>query len=50
MRRRHRKDRDVLGFAAFGAGMLVCVIFPTNFLILVLAAALILCGLSCGKH
>lgn len=52
MRRQHRRNGcfDVVGFAAFGAGLLTCCILPTKLLVVILGAALVICGVSCGKH
>ncbi len=51
MRRRHRHGGcNVVSFAAFGAGLLTCCILPTKLLVVILGAALVICGVSCGKH
>lgn len=52
MRRRHRRGAgvDVVCFAAFGAGLLTCCILPTKLLVVILGVALVICGVSCGKH
>ncbi len=46
--KRRRTGRGGIGFVYFGAGLLACTVLPTKLVVLVLAAALVLCGLSCG--
>lgn len=54
MRCRNRKGRrdgfGGLGFAAFGFGLLACTILPPKLMVVLLGAALVLCGISCGKR
>ncbi len=45
-----RNDSNGWGFAAFGIGLLACAILPSKLMVVLLAAALILCGISCGKR
>lgn len=37
-------------FVAFGAGLLVCAVLPTKLMVVLLAAALVLCGFSAGNR
>ena len=46
MRRRGRNDRGLI-FAAFGAGMLLALCFPTKFMLFVLAFLLVVLGVFC---
>ena len=49
MRRRRINDRGLI-FAAFGAGMLLALCFPTKFMLFVLAFLLVVLGvISCFK-
>ena len=50
MRRRRRNDNTELYFVAFGVGLLACLVFPSKFVVVLLGAALIFCGLSCGRR
>lgn len=51
MKRNRRCDCGTgVGFVAFGAGLLVCTLLPSKLLMIVLGAALILCGCTCGKR
>lgn len=45
-----RNDSNGWGFAAFGIGLLACTILPSRLTVVLLAVALILCGVSCGKR
>jgi hypothetical protein len=49
-RGRKRHDSSGLGFAAFGIGLLACTLLPTKLMVVLLGAALVLCGISCGKR
>lgn len=51
-RNRGKRHNDSNGwlFAAFGIGLLACTILPSKLMVVLLAAALILCGVSCGKR
>ncbi len=51
MRRCHNRRRgNGFPFAAFGIGLLACTILPSKLMVVLLGAALVLCGLSCGKR
>jgi len=50
MRRGRRNSGNGLVFAAFGVGLLACTVFPTKLVVLLLGAALVLCGCSCSKR
>lgn len=50
MRRNRRGRAGAGGFVWFGAGLVACTVLPTRLVVLVLAAALVLCGLSCGNR
>ncbi len=50
MRRKRCRSGAGVGFVAFGAGLVVCTVLPSKLLMIVLGAALILCGCSCGKR
>lgn len=39
-----------VGFMAFGAGLVVCAVLPSKVMMVVLGAALMLCGYTCGKR
>lgn len=45
-----RHEANGVCFAAFGIGLLSCAILPPKLMVVLLAAALILCGVSCGKR
>lgn len=49
--RRNRCKNNKLGlyFAAFGAGMIVAIIFPNKFVVALLAASVVILGLSMEK-
>ena len=49
-RGKRRNDSNGWIFAAFGIGLLACTIFPSKLMVVLLAAALILCGVSCGNR
>ncbi len=51
-RRRGSHSRTGVGFsfAAFGCGLLVCTMLPTKLMVVLLGAALVFCGVSCGKR
>ncbi len=49
MRRSRRRHPSGFGFVCFGLGLLACVALPTRLMVVLLGAALILCGFSCGK-
>lgn len=50
MRRKRCRSGAGVGFVAFGAGLVVCTVLPSKLLMIVLGAALILCGYTCGKR
>ncbi len=50
MRRRKCSGGTGVGFVAFGAGLVVCTILPSKLLMIVLGAARIRCGCTCGKR
>lgn len=50
MRRHRRNGAGGTGFVFFGAGLLACTLLPTRLVVMVLAAALVLCGISCGNR
>lgn len=50
MRQCCRKKSNVGCLVAFGGGLLACAVLPPKVLIIVLGAALVLCGISCGKQ
>ncbi len=37
-------------FAAFGVGLLACAILPSKLMVVLLGAALVLCGIACGNR
>lgn len=49
-RSKRRNGSNGWVFAAFGTGLLACTILPPKLMVVLLAAALILCGVSCGKR
>ncbi len=49
-RRNHHHTGSGVGFVAFGCGLLACTVLPTKCIVFLLAAALVLCGFSCGKR
>ena len=48
--RRRRRNSTELCFVAFGVGLLACLVVPSEFVVVLLGAALIFCGLSCGRR
>lgn len=49
-RKRCQSGGAGIGFVAFGAGLIACTLLPSKLLMIVLGAALILCGCTCGKR
>ena len=47
---RHKRGATGLCFVSFGIGLLACLVFPSEFVVVLLGAALIFCGLSCGRR
>lgn len=41
--------KNGVGLTAFGAGMLLALLCPTRFVLIVVAAAFVLLGISCSK-
>lgn len=50
MKCKRQRRSPMAAYAAFGGGLLACAVLPTKWLVVLLAAALVLCGLSCGKR
>lgn len=49
-RHRRRNTGTTVCFAFFGIGLLTCTVLPPKVLVVLLGAALILCGFSCAKR
>ncbi|MBQ8684263.1 MAG: hypothetical protein IJ518_07095 [Clostridia bacterium] len=47
---KRRRQNSAACFAYFGAGLVACTVLPTRLVVLVLALALVVCGLSCGNR
>ncbi len=47
---RRKGGKTMVCFAAFGCGLVTCCVLPPKVLVILLGAALILCGVSCGKR
>jgi len=48
-RNRCKNNRLGLYFAAFGAGMIIAIVFPNKFVVGLLAIAVVILGLAVGK-